>query len=260
MESELREQEPNPNLAPTKIVPVVSGGLDSVTMLYHLDAQGYVFDRVLSFNYGQRHKKELSFAGIHAERFGAEHTIIDLSQSGLLDILKESNSSLTNPDQVVPEGHYAAESMKLTIVPNRNMMMAALALSAAVAEGAQAIAMAVHAGDHAIYPDCRPSFFNYLIDAARAGNEGTSLKHQGILTPFIYISKNDIAKRAIELDVHLETTWSCYKGEQVHCGRCGTCCERLEAIDYAERTLGREGYDRTPYADSEYWRSVLATP
>jgi 7-cyano-7-deazaguanine synthase len=258
------DTEANPDVAarptsePHSIVPIVSGGLDSITMLYDLMEQGHSFQRIVSFNYGQRHKKELHFASIHADRFGLQHTIIDLSQSGLVEVLNGSTSSLTNPDIDVPEGSYDEENMRATVVPNRNMMMLAIAGAIAVSDNANCIATAVHAGDHAIYPDCRPSFFYDFTMALKRGNEGFgNLAPTPVLTPFIHKTKGQIAKTAIELDLPLETTWSCYKGGNMHCGRCGTCVERLEAVAWAESVLGKRGYDDTPYADREFWKSAV---
>lgn len=151
----------------------------------------------------------------------------------------------------MPEGSYDAESMKATVVPNRNMIMLALAAGFAVAENAQFIATAVHAGDHAIYPDCRPDFIGKLEAAIKSGNEGFIDPNFEIRTPYLYKTKTEIAKRAGELDVPIDLTWSCYKGGAYHCGRCGTCVERLEAISQA----GVE--DKTIYMDSEFWKEAV---
>jgi 7-cyano-7-deazaguanine synthase len=156
-----------------------------------------------------------------------------------------------NEDVPVPEGSYDAESMKATVVPNRNMIMLALAAGFAVAENAQFIATAVHAGDHAIYPDCRPDFIGKLEAAIKSGNEGFIDPNFEIRTPYLYKTKTEIAKRAGELDVPIDLTWSCYKGGAYHCGRCGTCVERLEAISQA----GVE--DKTIYMDSEFWKEAV---
>lgn len=240
-----------------KIVPIVSGGLDSTTLIYHLLDRGHTIEDAVSFNYGQRHKKELTFAAKHCDALGIAHHIIDLSQSGLSVVLGASTSSLTNGQVDVPEGHYAADNMKATVVPNRNMMMLAIGGSIAVATGADAVSTAVHAGDHFIYPDCRPEFIHAAGEALALGNDGFGCAH-GIFAPFLHRSKAEIAARAIQLDVHLEQTWSCYKGGMYHCGKCGTCVERLEAIDWAEKSLDLPNYDQTQYEDKEYWRKTLA--
>jgi 7-cyano-7-deazaguanine synthase len=250
-----------------KIVPIVSGGLDSVTMLYKLVDDGYTVDTVVSFNYGQRHKKELDFAARHAQALSADHVIIDLFKSGLTDILAGSTSSLTNPDVDVPEGHYAEENMKATVVPNRNMIMLSIACGIAVAQNAHGIATAVHAGDHFIYPDCRPDFMYLLNGAMCEGNRGFGtipaddpmcLQTIFIRTPFLNKTKADIALAAIEHNVPFDQTWSCYKGGDIHCGKCGTCVERLEAIETAYASLQMENHDETEYEDTNYWRKVLS--
>jgi 7-cyano-7-deazaguanine synthase len=245
-----------------KMVVVTSGGLDSTTLLYKANAEFEVTSAV-SFNYGQRHKKELQFAKATCEGLGIPHHIIDLSQSGLKEAFAGSGSSLVT-DNDVPEGHYGEDNMKSTVVPNRNMIMLSMALGIAVSEGAQAVATGVHAGDHFIYPDCRPQFIISAAMAAYFGNEGFgNLWHSPIWAPFIYKTKADIAYEALALGVPLESTWSCYKGGDKHCGKCGTCVERLEAIDEAiARTQEDETWyipavDNTEYEDTSYWRAVV---
>lgn len=246
-------------LTPSTVVPIISGGLDSVTMLYYLEDHGFDIVRVVSFNYGQRHARELEYAKLNADRFDLPHTVIDLSKSGLVEVLSKSSSVLVNMDTEVPEGHYAEQNMKATVVPNRNMMMLSIAGSIAVAEGAAQVAAAMHSGDHFIYPDCRPAFIDLLSEAMFVGNIGFGHKDGlGLLTPFINISKTDIAVEGVSLKVPFEDTWSCYKGGEIHCGKCGTCCERLEAISGAEAFLGAEDYDQTVYEDKTYWRGVIA--
>lgn len=248
-----------------KVIPIVSGGLDSVTMLYDLIDSGNSVETVVSFNYGQRHKKELEFATKHADVFQAEHIIINLYTAGLTDVFASSTSALTNPDVDVPEGHYAEENMKATVVPNRNMIMLAIAGGVAISKNANAIATAVHAGDHFIYPDCRPGFINALNTAMIQGNAGFGALPEDscsgsefILTPYIHLTKTDIVERAIEHFVPLEQTWSCYQGGKIHCGRCGTCVERLEAVDAAYVRMGLDNQDETEYNDTEYWKQALA--
>ena len=238
-----------------KVVPIVSGGLDSVTLLYYLLDSHVTVDHMVSFNYGQRHKKELEFAKLHAESLSINHHIIDLYHSGLYGVLCGSGSSLVDETVDVPEGHYAADNMKATVVPNRNMMMLAIAGSVAVATDANAVVTGVHAGDHFIYPDCRPEFIEAMDIAMVHGNEGFGSGKTHILAPFVHWTKNDIAKRAFELNVPIEKTWSCYKGGAIHCGKCGTCVERLEALTDASHELGTS--DPTEYEDTEYWMEVL---
>jgi len=246
---------------PQKLVVVLSGGLDSTTLLYDAVAQGADVVRAVSFNYGQRHKKELDYAKQSAEKLSIKHTVIDLWSSGLTEAFSNSESSLVT-DTDVPEGHYGEESMKATVVPNRNMIMLSIAGGIAVADGANAVATGVHAGDHFIYPDCRPAFISTAASALALGNDGFgSLDVAPIFTPYIFRSKNDIAFRAIELDVPLHETWSCYNGRENHCGRCGTCVERLESIDWAVNKFldeyNVEVEDHTMYEDDAYWREAL---
>ena len=204
-----------------KTVLIYSGGLDSTVALYLLTSQGYEV-KALSVDYGQRHKKEIEFAKYHCRKLGIEHQVADLT--GITHLL--AGSSQTSPDVAVPDGHYAEESMKLTIVPNRNMIMLSVAIGWAVSQKADSVAYAAHAGDHAIYPDCRPEFAEAMNEAAQLADW-----HQvSLLRPFVQWSKADIAAEGQRLGVEFELTWSCYKGGLSHCGTCGTCVERREAF------------------------------
>jgi 7-cyano-7-deazaguanine synthase len=210
------------------VVATVSGGLDSVTLAHTLAADGH--DLVcLSFDYGQRHAKEVDFARACADRLGADHHVVDLRSVGAL----LAGSALTDPDVDVPEGHYTDASMAVTVVPNRNAIMLSVAVGVATARGASAVAAAVHAGDHTIYPDCRPAFIEAAEHEARVANEGFIADGFRILAPFVEISKADIVRRGAALGVPFAETWSCYIGGERHCGRCGTCVERREAFDLA---------------------------
>lgn len=211
-----------------KAVAIVSGGMDSAALTYWLQDQGYTISQLLSFNYGQRHRKELQFAEALATTLGVPWKLIDLTS--LTELL--SGSSLTDTVDV-PEGHYAAENMKQTVVPNRNAMMLSVAYAVAVANHSDFVAFGAHAGDHAIYPDCRPAFVNRLSGALETGNEWASPIPR-IISPFVFMSKADIVKLGVDLGVPFSATWSCYKGGAVHCGVCGTCVERREAFRLAE--------------------------
>lgn len=207
-----------------KTVLIYSGGLDSTVALYLLKSQGYDV-KALSVDYGQRHKKEIEFAKYHCRKLSIEHQVADLT--GITHLL--AGSSQTSPDVAVPDGHYAEESMKLTIVPNRNMIMLSVAIGWAVSQKADSVAYAAHAGDHAIYPDCRPEFAEAMNEAAQLADW-----HQvSLLRPFVQWSKADIAAEGQRLGVEFELTWSCYKGGLSHCGTCGTCVERREAFTLA---------------------------
>ncbi len=208
-----------------KTIAIVSGGMDSVTLAYKLAAEGHNI-HLLSFNYGQRHKKELDFARMAAYDLGGLWDVVDLSN--LTHLI--GGSSLTS-DIPVPDGHYAEETMKITVVPNRNAIMLAIAYGVAVAEQADYVAVGVHAGDHFIYPDCRPEFislFEQMEDRAIEGFGSAKL-----LAPFVNISKADIVSLGTVVNVPYRKTWSCYKGGDVHCGTCGTCVERKEAFQLA---------------------------
>ncbi len=205
-----------------KTVCTLSGGMDSTTLLYHLLDLG---DKVLalSFDYGQRHRKELEYAARTCARLDVRHTVVDLSSAGSLLV----GSALTSPEIAVPHGHYEDESMRLTVVPNRNMIMMAIAGGYGLAEGCSRLAVAVHAGDHAVYPDCRPQFIADFEAALRSGN----YEQVSVYAPFLGWTKGDIACLGLDLGIDFERdTWSCYEGGEEPCGKCGTCVERAEAL------------------------------
>jgi 7-cyano-7-deazaguanine synthase len=207
-----------------RIVQTLSGGMDSATLLRYLSQGGHEL-QAIGFDYGQRHKKELRFASAMAADLDVPYTIVSLD--GLAGLL--SGSALTNANVTVPDGHYAEESMKITVVPNRNMIMLAISIGHAENLGYDAVAIANHTGDHTIYPDCRPAFVEALDVAARLATYGGIR----VLSPFKYISKTDIVAIGHTIGVDYRNTWSCYKGGDDHCGTCGTCVERQEAIDDA---------------------------
>lgn len=208
-----------------RVIVLMSGGLDSTVLAYELQAGGYEVQG-LGVHYGQRHVKELVTAQLVAARLHTSYDVVDLST--LKPFLTASALTGTDP---VPHGHYAEESMKVTVVPNRNMIMLAVAAGVAASRGAQAIATAVHAGDHFIYPDCRPAFIDAMRNALCKGMDG--LWQVELLTPFLVSTKADIVKRGAALGVPFDLTWSCYEGVDLHCGRCGTCVERREAFELA---------------------------
>lgn len=211
-------------MTPIKTIVVLSGGMDSTTLLYRMLNEGNEV-KAISFNYGQRHSRELEQASRTCKKLGVEHKIVDIS------FIKEivSNSALTG-DIPVPEGHYEAESMKLTVVPNRNMIMASIAIGWAVNLDYDEIALGVHAGDHTIYPDCRPEFIDALSEIAAVAN----FKSIGIVAPYLYSDKGDIAIEGKRLGVDYSSTQTCYVGTAIPCGRCGACQERAEAFRKAE--------------------------
>ena len=206
-------------------ITLLSGGLDSTVLLASLLHDGATV-RALSVNYGQRHVTELRAASTIAAHFGVEHRIADLRS--LLPFLR--GSSQTSPEIAVPHGHYAAETMKQTVVPNRNMILLSVAAAWAISTGSETIAYAAHAGDHAIYPDCRPEFMDAMGVALGLADWHTL----ALYAPFRARTKADIVSLGHALGAPLSHTWSCYEGAEQHCGKCGTCCERQEAFTLAE--------------------------
>lgn len=233
----------------TNVVAIVSGGMDSVVLAHYLAAEGHDL-HLVSFNYGQRHgSRELDMAGRAAARLNADHTIIDMPEVRKLI----ATSSLTNDRIEVPDGHYAEDTMRATVVPNRNMMMLSIAGAVAISEEAEFVATGNHAGDHFIYPDCRPEFIAAASAALLVANVGFSGPgFKGIVAPFVHMTKAEIASLGEELGVPWTETWSCYKGGDIHCGRCGTCVERQEAFSLADV------HDPTEYADADFWVSAVA--
>jgi len=205
----------------SKPIVLFSGGLDSTVLLWSLRPNV----KALLFNYGQRHSKELEAAQRICRTHNIEWEFADLSP-----IRHLISSGSQTGDQPVPEGHYAEESMKATVVPNRNMIMISIAVGWAVSTGSSEVYWAAHAGDHAIYPDCRPEFLSAMEKAVREGNAWTPVH---LLAPFIRSIKAEIVEIGAGLHAPLDQTWSCYKGGILHCGKCGTCVERKEAFQLA---------------------------
>lgn len=200
-------------------VIIVSGGMDSITLLYdHKDeiALG------ISFDYGSNHNaREIPFAKMHCERLGIKHITINL------DFMHQYfKSSLLDGAEAIPEGHYAADNMKSTVVPFRNGIMLSIAIGIAESNNLDQVFIANHGGDHTIYPDCRPEFINAIDAAATAG----TYNNVKVVAPYTKITKSDIARIGKKLGIDYTETWSCYKGGEVHCGKCGTCVERKEAL------------------------------
>lgn len=227
-----------------KTIVICSGGLDSVSLAHVLSARGEL-SRLVSFDYGQRHRKELDCAAACARRLGVPHHLIDLRPLGAA----LSGSALTDALDV-PDGHYAEETMRITVVPNRNAIMLAIAYGIAAANGDEAVATAVHGGDHFIYPDCRPAFTEAFDRMQRAALDGYA--EVALVTPFVHRTKADIVTAGAAVQTPFAETWSCYKGGARHCGRCGTCVERREAFDLAGVA------DPTDYEDADFWRRAVA--
>ncbi|MCU4676509.1 7-cyano-7-deazaguanine synthase QueC [Catenovulum sp. 2E275] len=208
-----------------KAVVIYSGGMDSFTVLNQAIAEGYqVYP--LSFNYGQRHLKELEFAAKVCENLNVQHKVVDISAINSL----LAGSSLTD-DIDIPEGHYEEDSMKSTVVPNRNMILLSLAVGYAVSIGANKVFYGAHSGDHAIYPDCRPEF----VEKMKAVCAIADYQPIDIVTPFLNDSKIDILTHGLKMGLDYSQSWTCYNGRAKACGKCGACQERLEA--FAENDL-----------------------
>lgn len=203
-----------------KVVVIFSGGMDSFTVLNRALKDGKeVF--ALSFDYGQRHVKELECAALVCQELSVNHKIIDISAINQL----LAGSSLTD-DIDIPEGHYEAENMKSTIVPNRNMILLSLAVGYAVSVGASQVYYGAHSGDHAIYPDCRPEFVMKMNDVCQIAN----YEAVEIFSPYLNNNKTDILTDGLKMGLDYSKTWTCYNGREAACGKCGACQERLEAF------------------------------
>ena len=213
-------------------VIVISGGMDSTTMLYEFLNE---IALAVTFDYGStQNAREREFAIMHCKRLGIKHLIIPL------DFMHQyfKSSLLGSPDDI-PEGNYDDENMKSTVVPFRNGIMLAIACGIAESNGLKRVMIANHAGDHAIYPDCRPAF----VEAMSAAMQNGTYDHVAVFAPYTGLSKADIARRGAALGLDYSETYSCYKGREKHSGKCGTCRERREAL----REAGID--DKTMYDD-----------
>ena len=203
-------------------VIVISGGMDSTTMLYEFQNE---IALAVTFDYGStQNAREREFAIMHCKRLGIKHLIIPL------DFMHQyfKSSLLGSPDDI-PEGNYDDENMKSTVVPFRNGIMLAIACGIAESNGLKRVMIANHAGDHAIYPDCRPAF----VEAMSAAMQNGTYDHVAVFAPYTGLSKADIARRGAALGLDYSETYSCYKGREKHCGKCGTCRERRAALQEA---------------------------
>jgi len=217
---------------------ILSGGMDSTTVLYH---ELHRVGQAVSFNYGSKHNdSEIKHARLTCEKLNIPHIVIDLESA-----FKHFNSALLNPDHAIPEGHYEEETMKATVVPFRNGIMLSVAAGLAESLGLAYIVLGNHAGDHAVYPDCRADFIAQMNGAILMGTGG--MVH--IRAPFTQITKQEIAELGAKLGVPWVDTYSCYKGGKYHCGRCSTCVERIWALRY----LG----DPTLYVDPNFAMKLL---
>ncbi|WP_113907428.1 7-cyano-7-deazaguanine synthase QueC [Aliidiomarina celeris] len=206
----------------TKIDAVViySGGMDSFTVLHKAIAQGLTV-AALSFNYGQRHKKELDYAARVCQALGVEHKVVDITAINQL----LAGSALTDAIEV-PDADYAEANMKATVVPNRNMILLSLAIGFAASRGAGEVWYGAHSGDHAIYPDCRPEF----VDKMNAVSLIANYEPIAVVSPFLHASKSEILAEGLAMNLNYADTWTCYNGREKACGRCSACRERLAAF------------------------------
>ncbi len=237
-----------------KIVLLLSGGMDSAIMATNFLDEG---DDVIALmvDYGQKHRKEMNQALLviqHLQfRFGKRQGSDEYRITGkILDLTGVKSvfegSALTSKKQV-PEGHYAAKNMAETVVPNRNMVLLSLAVAEAIRSGAGSVAFGAHKGDHDVYPDCRKAF----IDAMKLSIELSTENRVTLFAPFHDFLKYEIAALGATINAPINLTWSCYKGEEFHCGRCATCVERLEALYLAGISDGLH------YQDSEFWKDTV---
>ena len=202
------------------VVVIYSGGMDSFTLLHRALAEGYRV-HALSFDYGQRHVRELEAASAVCTELGLPHKVLDIRS--LQAVM--AGSALTGGSEV-PEGHYEEESMKSTVVPNRNMILLSLATGYAVTVSADAVWFGAHGGDHAIYPDCRPEFVEKMDAVCRVAN----YEPVAVEAPYIRADKAEILAEGLAMGRDYSQTWTCYNGRHKACGVCGSCVERLEAF------------------------------
>jgi 7-cyano-7-deazaguanine synthase len=208
-------------------VIIYSGGLDSTTLLYEERERVAL---AVTFDYGSNHAaREIACARHHCALLNVEHLVIEL---GFMS--RYFQSSLLSGAETIPSGNYDEENMKSTVVPFRNGIMLAIAAGLAESYELDAVMLANHSGDHAIYPDCRPEF----VDAFAAAVEAGTYNGVKVVSPYCNIDKRAIALRGKALGLDYSLTYSCYKGGEKHCGKCGTCVERKEAL---------EGFDPTEY-------------
>jgi len=205
-----------------KVVVIYSGGMDSFTVLNKAIQAGHEVLAV-SFNYGQRHSKELDYAKRVCDELGVTHDIVDITA---MQSLMSNSSLMANSDEAIPEGHYEAANMKSTVVPNRNMILISLAIGYAVNEEAQEVWYGAHSGDHMIYPDCRPEFVEAMAKASLLAN----FDPVKVVAPYLNDDKISILKDGLAMGLDYGKTWTCYNGREKACGKCGSCVERLEAF------------------------------
>jgi len=207
-----------------KVLVICSGGMDSITLAHMISSNPDMeLKGLVCFDYGQRHSKEILYAKTCAEKLDVSFTLVPIPNLG--ELLK---SSLTFDGQI-PKGSYNQENMTSTVVPNRNAIMLSIAFGIGSSMNVDMIAIAVHGGDHFIYPDCRPEFLKTFDEMQQLALQGLSSPR--LYAPYKNMSKSEIAVIAKQLDLDIVETWSCYEGGEIHCGLCGTCVERKQAVN-----------------------------
>lgn len=204
-----------------KAILILSGGLDSTVLAYKLKADGYKLS-CLTFNYGQKQSREIDYAKNTALQLNAKHQIIDISFLKHLFL----SSSLTNNTLNIPHGEYSLQNMASTIVPNRNAILLAIAWAIACEEIADIVAYGAQKSDNVVYPDTRPEFFDAINYAFKLGTEGCTKKNLTLYAPFINKHKSEVIKIGDDLNIMFTNTYSCYEGNELHCGQCGACTNR----------------------------------
>lgn len=232
-------------------VVVYSGGMDSYTVLHRVLRETPDV-HALSFDYGQRHSRELDVARRVCLRLGIEHQIVDITAiHGLID-----NSALTDASRAMPDGDYAEDNLVSTVVPNRNMILLSLAIAKAVNVGASRVAYGAHGGDHVLYPDCRPAFVEAMNQVAAIANFSPVEIH----APYLRANKREILADGLAMGLDYGDTWTCYQGRELACGRCGSCRERLDAfaalgvadpLGYAQTQTQNQAQNQAPGANSD---------
>ncbi len=211
---------PSGNASDTTVV-IYSGGMDSYTLLHRALREGRTV-HALSFDYGQRHRRELAIATTVCLALGVSHQVIDIRAiHGLID-----NSALTDAGREMPEGDYDEANLTATVVPNRNMILLSLAIAKAVNIGAGRVDYGAHGGDHVLYPDCRPEFVEAMNAVAGIANFDPVQLH----APYLQSTKAEILAEGLSMGIDYADTWTCYRGGELACGRCGSCRERLSAF------------------------------
>ena len=227
------------NLKNVKNIILLSGGMDSTILAHWIKKHHEGRTLALLFNYGSKHNPY--------ERFSAINTCHSLDffyqKIDLTSVMSSFNSALTQKDVAVPHGHYEDKTMRKTVVPFRNGIMLSIAVGIAEDLGVKEVFIANHAGDHAVYPDCRGSFISYYNEAARAG----TYNKVSVVSPFVTLKKHEILDVGLQLNVPVEGTYSCYEGGNVQCGRCSTCYERRESFYLLDKEDPTDYKDKTPF-------------